>query len=138
MFANTGIQVAPGLPATVLAPNCYSQMFARCNSLNTMPALNSIFLASNCYYQMFRECVTLTHATDLPAEILVDNCYKEMFKHCINLNSVKAMFLNYENLNNFIDGWLDEVASQGTFTKNANAQWQDSDVVPDGWTVQTA
>ena len=60
-----------------------------------------------------------------------------MFSECTNLNYVKAMFLN-ENVFDYITGWLSGVSSTGTFVKNANATWRNADVIPSGWTVQTA
>ena len=70
------------LPATTLAPFCYSEMFSGCNSLTKAPALPATTLARSCYSEMFRTCSSLTEAPALPATTLATYCYKEMFARC--------------------------------------------------------
>ena len=38
-----------------------------------------------------------------------------------------------------MDGWLDRVAKEGTFVKNADATWNatGANAIPSGWTVLT-
>ena len=49
------LTVAPALPATVLAKECYSYMFYWCN-LQFPVALPATTLAEKCYYSMFNHC----------------------------------------------------------------------------------
>lgn len=74
--------VAPDLPATNLAPNCYESMFAGCKSLKEPPKLPAISLAKQCYGSMFAECESLETAPELPATELAANCYRKMFSGC--------------------------------------------------------
>ena len=61
-----------------------------------------------------------------------------MFNGCTKLNYVKAMFINDLDLSRFIKNWLSNVSPTGTFVKNANATWTNTDAgIPTGWTVQT-
>ena len=86
---------------------------------------------------MFRQCYELTNAPELPATTLTERCYELMFEHCRKLNYVKAMFTSIAWAS--VDNWLTTVSSAGTFVKNANATWTNTDVgIPEGWTVQTA
>lgn len=34
--------------------------------------------------------------------------------------------------------WLNNVSATGTFVKNPEALWSESDIIPSGWTVETA
>ena len=128
---------APALPATVMVLNCYRNMFYRCSSLTSAPELPAITLAEACYNAMFKNCTSLTTAPDLPATTLAVGCYSNMFAGCSNLNYVKMMA---PDISGFacVNNWLDNVSSTGTFVKNAAAIWDNTGVVPAGWTVQTA
>ena len=101
------------LPATTLSPSCYKHMFSGCTSLTVVP--------------------------ELPAENLVSSCYEGMFELCGNVSRIKAMFTtNALNSTSYIYYWVNGVASSGTFVKNKNATWSNSDVVsaiPRGGTV---
>ena len=133
------ITVPSQLPATTLEYFCYHGMFKNCTSLTTAPALLATTLANNCCEEMFYGCTNLTTAPELLATTLVTNCYKSMFYHCTNLNYIKAMFITTPNVS-YTSGWVDSVASTGTFVKNSNAQWNVTgrEGIPSGWTVQTA
>ena len=133
----TSLTAAPELPATTLAYGCYCAMFYSCKSLTTTPELPATTLADSCYYQMFCYCQSLTTAPELHATTLTDRCYLEMFKYCTKLNYVKAMFTDISTTY-CLDSWLDGVSPTGTFVKNANATWTNTDAgIPSGWTVQT-
>ena len=67
------------LPATTLAENCYSYMFAGCTSLTTAPELKATILANGCYSNMFNGCTSLTTTPELHATTLADYCYFSMF-----------------------------------------------------------
>ena len=67
------------LPATTLAPYCYSNMFRDCRNLIKAPKLPAIILAERCYEFMFNICPSLTTAPELPATTLAPYCYLSMF-----------------------------------------------------------
>ena len=85
---------------------------------------------------MFSGCTNLENAPELPAITLASECYAYMFSSCSKLNYVKALFTTTPE-NSYTRGWLDGVASSGTFVKNAAATWNVVGVngVPEGWTV---
>ena len=139
MFSGcTSLTTAPELPATTLADYCYYQMFYGCTSLTTTPALPATTLVTYCYAGMFVNCTSLTTAPELNATLLDIDCYNSMFNGCTKLNYVKAMFINDLDSSRFIKNWLSNVSPTGTFVKNANATWTNTDAgIPTGWTVQT-
>ena len=136
LFAGTSITRMPALPATTLANDCYQYMFADCTSLTTVQSLPATTLADECYYYMFYNCTSLTTAPDLPALTLPTRCYGLMFNSCSSLNHVKALFTTIGTDSTY--NWLDSVAATGTFIKNSSATWTETDIIPSGWTVQTA
>ena len=81
------------LPATTLASDCYSYMFAQCTSLTKTPALDATTMAERCYYHMFDACTGLTTVPEnmLPATTLAKNCYSGMFYDCSNLTTAPAL-----------------------------------------------
>ena len=138
MFANCkSLTTAPALPATTLGIQCYWYMFNGCDSLTTAPALPATTLRSSCYQYMFATCTSLTTAPALPSTQLVNYCYRSMFNGCTSLNYIKMMATNISALD-CLDNWTKDVSSSGTFVKNAAATWDESTVIPSGWTVQTA
>ena len=138
MFNNcTSLTAAPALPATTLTGSCYASMFYNCKSLTTAPELPATTLAEYCYDGMFSQCYELTTAPELPALELTERCYQNMFYYCKKLNYVKAMFTSIAYAS--LASWLEGVPTTGTFVKNANATWTNTDAgIPSGWTVQTA
>ena len=134
MFSGcTSLVSAPELPATTLAQRCYESMFSGCTSLVSAPELPATTLAEYCYSSMFSSCTSLSSAPELPATTLVKNCYNSMFRDCSNLKSVTALF--EKSVTNSLNGWLTGVSSIGTFYKNAEAVWENSGIIPDGWDV---
>ena len=140
MFDNcTSLVQAPELPATTIATNCYSRMFFNCVSLTQAPELPATTLASGCYSSMFSNCSSLVQAPELLATTLQFNCYSNMFRGCSELNYVKAMFITNQRLDTYLQQWLKNVSPTGTFIKNKDATWGNTDAgIPSGWTVQTA
>ena len=138
LFRGSSIITPPTLPAITLAQSCYSNMFYNCTSLTTAPTLPATTLASYCYYSMFYRCTSLVTAPTLPATTLESNCYSYMFGNCTSLNYVKAMFTTTPDTA-YTNNWLNNVAVNGTFVKNANATWNVTGVngVPSGWTIET-
>ena len=140
MFDNcTSLVQAPELPATTIATNCYSRMFFNCVSLTQAPELPATTLAGGCYSNMFNNCSSLVQAPELLATTLQFNCYSNMFRGCSELNYVKAMFITNQRLDTYLQQWLKNVSPTGTFVKNKDATWSNTDAgIPTGWTVQTA
>ena len=142
MFQNcssltTSLTTAPELPATNLESAVYQSMFGGCTSLTTAPELPATTLASSCYGDMFAGCISLTRAPELPARTLAPACYISMFAGCQNLNYIKMMATDISAIM-CLTSWVSNVSSTGTFVKNAAATWDNTGVVPEGWTVQTA
>ena len=133
----TSLTTAPELPATTLAERCYGTMFNGCTSLTTAPSLPATTLASQCYSGMFLGCTSLTTAPELPATTLAERCYYQMFQNCTSLNSITCLATDI-SANYCIRYWVMNVASSGTFTKDANmTSWTTgADGIPSGWTVQ--
>ena len=139
MFDNcTSLVQAPELPATTLAQACYERMFYNCTSLTQAPKLPATTLAVGCYSNMFSNCTSLIQAPELPATTLQFNCYSNMFRGCSELNYVKAMFITNQRLGTYLQQWLKNVSPTGTFVKNKDATWSNTDAgIPTGWTVET-
>ena len=134
MFSNCySLKSAPNILATTLAGYCYDSMFSGCRSLVSAPELPATTLAEYCYSSMFSDCRSLVSAPELPATTLVKGCYNSMFRYCSNLKSVTALF--EKSVTSSLNGWLTGVSSIGTFYKNAEAVWENSGIIPDGWDV---
>lgn len=92
LFSNCkNLVTPPALPATKLAPSCYTSMFKGCTSLVTAPELPSTKLEYGCYHYMFMNCTSLTTAPDLPATTLTEHCYNCMFNGCQSLTTAPAL-----------------------------------------------
>ena len=124
-YENPGVEI--------LRPYCFINMFGYCTQLTTAPELPATQLSKACYCGMFVGCESLTSAPILPATVLSEDCYSDMFKWCKSLKHVEAMFIEY---NGEASGMLSDVSPTGTFTKSSKAAWEDSKVIPAGWTVE--
>ncbi len=82
---------APSLPAIHLKARCYNNMFWYCKKLKQMPVLPATTLAEECYKGMFAYCSELTQTTALPATTLADFCYENMFNYCMGLIQAPAL-----------------------------------------------
>ena len=138
----TKLVSAPVLPAEEMAHYCYSYMFWGCTSLTVAPELPSTSMAMGCYHHMFEDCPNLVTAPVLPAKNLNPYCYNGMFKGCSSLNHIEMMatdiFVSSGSvLINNMEGWVEGVATTGTFVKADDAIWDVTgpDGVPEGWTV---
>ena len=139
----TSLTQAPELPATVLAEACYELMFEDCTSLTQAPELPATMLMPHCYSCMFLGCSSLTTSPVLPAPTLVERCYNGMFKECTLLNHI-TMLATDISANRCISGWVDGVASTGTFIKAEGLDQGEEDGqiptsksgIPSGWTVK--
>ena len=138
-YGCTSLTTAPALSATTLANRCYSYMFDSCTSLTTAPELPATTLAQDCYKGMFRQCTSLTTAPELPATTLAEGCYQFMFNGCTSLKYIKCLATDIP-ATNYTNGWVQGVASTGTFVKSPNTiGWTTGDNgIPTGWTVQDA
>ena len=138
MFCDcTSLTTTPELPATTLANGCYSNMFRNCTSLTSVPEiLPATTLADHCYNSMFNYCTSLTTAPELPATTLAKSCYYDMFYKCSNLSSI-TMLATDISAETCLVGWVEGVASSGTFYKNSEATWEATGTsgIPEGWTV---
>ena len=120
MFAYTKLKNAPELPATQIAPVCYSAMFQGCSELLTAPSeLPSVDVSDGAYsvmfqncsklvnppamspvsvgiegcYSMFEGCRKLTSAPRLNATTIGASCYQQMFINCVELTDVDSNIL---------------------------------------------
>ncbi len=78
------------LPATTLAPSCYEYMFNACE-ITTAPELPATSLADRCYEGMLINCALLTTAPELPATTLEYGCYTNMFGRCKRLQQAPEL-----------------------------------------------
>lgn len=131
--------VPPVLPATAIASGCYRRMFQDCPSLLTAPELPAKNIDVQCYQQMFYGCTNLTTAPVLPATTLKRYCYSSMFEGCSKLNYIKMLATSI-SASDCLSNWVTNVASSGTFVKNANMTSLPTGTsgIPSGWTVQNA
>ena len=137
-YGCTSLVSAPELPATTLVDYCYQSMFQGCTSLVTAPELPATTLANYCYQSMFNGCTNLTTAPELPATTLAFYCYYYMFSGCGKLNYIKCLSQTPLS-SSYATGWVNSVASTGTFIKDANTTHPIGNYgIPNGWIIQNA
>ena len=149
MFSEcSSLKTAPQLPATSLATACYNGMFFNCASLTSAPELPAKVLSPWCYTNMFLGCSSLATAPLLKATVLAKGSCTRMFQDCVSLNSVSVDFSSWgETLYYDFDGgancpfgthsWLENVASEGTFTLPSTLPEQrGAGFIPQGWTLE--
>lgn len=133
--------VAPELPSTDLAANCYKGMFYNCTSLRTAPELPSTKLAENCYSKMFFGCTSLKQAPKLPDAGLAKNCYLKMFSECKSLSNVTLLAKKIDaDCYEYLNDWLKHTSSEGTFHVNDKAEyaeWRKNKIIPKKWKVES-
>lgn len=126
------------LPATTLTNYCYRAMFSKCPSLTTAPKLPATTLGQGCYWYMFEEC-SITSAPELLAPTLVRECYGYMFTNCRSLNYIKCMATGGFSTYQCKQGWVQNVASSGSFVKDSTvttSTWTTgNNGIPTGWLV---
>ena len=131
----TSLVNAPELPATKLYSECYSYMFKDCTSLVVAPELPATTLSYMCYSFMFQGCTSLVTAPYLPAETILTESYSYMFSGCTKLSEVKCNAITASSGNT--QYWLANVAKEGVFYQNVNAEWErGSSGIPDDWIQQ--
>lgn len=129
------------LPADVLQPYCYRNLFAGCRLTTGVPKLPAMTLAEGCYTNMFINCYPLETAPDLPARTLVTQCYDGMLymqSAAYNLRYIKCLATNMTASNclrNFKNS--NYISSTGVFVKYPGASWASggNTGIPTGWTV---
>ena len=116
----------------------FYELFYNCADIKSVSAdfLPATTLASYCYSRMFNGCSNLTTAPELPATTLASYCYSRMFRLCSKLNYIKMLATDISASWCLYD-WVLEVASSGTFVKNAAMTSLPTGVrgIPEGWTV---
>ena len=124
------------LPATTLKDYCYRALFSYCTTLTKAPELPATTLAKGCYWYMFEQCA-ITEAPVLNATTLVAECYGHMFEGCGLLNSITCLATSGFGNSKCLEGWVTNVAGDGTFVKAANATaWTTgTGGIPSGWLV---
>lgn len=159
MFEYTSISTTPILPATELAPYCYTSMFGGCHNLTIVPELPATKLDTACYSGMFDDCMRLNAAPELPATQLAQACYTYMFQNCTSLTvgpklpagKLEAyccyhMFSGCTSLTSLtcmatdisaemcLGGWLKKIETKGTLHAVAGTDWAGH--IPATWTVE--
>jgi len=76
--------------------------------------VSATILAENCYENIFYYCTSLETAPVLPATLLKNNCYSYMFHLCDNLSSITVHFTEW-NPNTATNMWVNDVADSGEF-----------------------
>ena len=118
-----------------------ASMFEGCTSLTGVTNINlPTTVGEGCYSNMFKGCISLPTSPSLPAATLQANCYKAMFSGCTSLEHITCIATDL-SANDCTLNWVEGVASSGTFTRDANADWSvktGNDGIPAGWTVQDA
>lgn len=138
MFKNCiNLITTPNLPAMNLAQSCYGEMFFGCTNLKAAPELPATELQEGCYLHMFAKCTALEKSPKLHAKTLAEFCCTGMFYGCKRLNSIEMLATDVSAQDSLYD-WLYDVSPTGTFVKSADAVWDESEVIPSGWTVKTA
>jgi hypothetical protein len=134
-YGCTSLTTAPELPATTLAEYCYLRMFSGCTSLTKAPDLPATTLAEGCYQYMF-SATNIIFAPVLPATTLANCCYYYMFDGCSKLINI-TMLATDISASNCLTNWVNGVASNGFFRKNAlmTSLPRGINGIPNDWTV---
>ena len=120
------------LPALTLTEGCYRALFSYAQSLTIAPKLPATTLAIDCYWYMFEKCA-ITTAPELLATTLLKESYGYMFNGCASLNYIKCLATNI-SATDCLKGWTTNVAPSGTFVKDASTSWSTgTSGIPSGW-----
>ena len=112
-------------------------MFRECINLTVAPELPATTLAPYCYSSMFQECYNLTTAPQLPATTLAEYCYAWMFYWCDKLNSITMLATNI-SAEGCLENWVEGSSETGTFIKASamNSLPTGNSGIPTGWAVE--
>lgn len=131
------LETYPDLGNPDLSESCYAYMF-RGTGITTAPYLPSTELAAGCYEAMFYGCPNLEKSPVLPATDIAPYAYRSMFRESANLNEITCLAVDGVNAAN-LHAWVQDVAAEGTFIKDANAEWPTGvDGIPENWSVINA
>lgn len=126
-------------------------MFRDCTSLTgSIPALPATTLAPDCYSGMFYGCKGITGHVDLPGLELKKDCYNAMFRNS-NITSISVAFTDWhDGEGDEINGtdldtnhgatmyMLNDVPAGGTFTKPAALpDKRGNRYIPESWNVKS-
>lgn len=121
---------------TSLSENDYAfySLFNNCTSLTQAPVLPATTLAPSCYSYMFSNCASITQAPALPATTLAKFCYQYMFYGCPKLKEARISATT--TAIGALDSWLNGVAATGEFYCDPNATIfpAGESGIPKGWT----
>lgn len=142
MFYSIGIQSCDFSDVDISKMRSGRYMFAY-TAIEKPPfvSLPNVTLTPNCFESMFMGCTSLVYAPVLPAKTLVDGCYKNMFNECNSLIFIKALFeSNPNDYPTATEGWVLNVASEGTFVMSKDASFSESEFrgisgIPEQWSV---
>lgn len=101
---------------------------------------NQTNIPARAFFRTFEYCKGLTKTPDIIARTVDAKAFYNCFRGCSNLSYVKCLVEEtFHTMSDFpFYGWLNNVSATGTFVKSADALWQNGDVIPSGWTVETA
>ena len=83
-----------------------------------------------CFYKLFNGCESMVTAPTLPSRDLSEYCYYGMFSGCSSLNYVECYAIS-KSATDCVSGWLDGVATTGTFVSAPYADWEGK--IPSTW-----
>ncbi len=70
----------------------------------------------------------------LEASVLQEYCYQYMFRDCKKLNKIICLASTLDPF--ALEGWVDGVASAGTFTRKNGVTWPIGiNGIPSGWSI---
>ena len=144
------------LPELDISEGCYQGLFYECTGLTAVSKdlLPAPIVKPMCYLQMFAGCSSLEVAPVLPSEHFLGAfeapaCYNEMFSGCSSLNYIQFHALDkvecqlYYQAEYTLD-WVKGVAANGVFCIQTDAEiytnkstwhsWYDN-AIPSGWEV---
>lgn len=134
MFYNCKALVTiPNFDFEIGGYQAFSGTFSGCTALKYIGKFPKYANKRYSFRNTFKGCTSLEEAPELLDLELAQYDYENMFDGCTKLSWVKMLATNISSA--VLTNWLRNVAATGVFVKNINATWNDSGVVPTGWTV---
>lgn len=127
---------------SIPSEQCFAGLFKQDSKLLSAKdlLLPATVLATECYREMFAACDSLKYAPVLPATSLAPACYKIMFIDCTHLKYIKCLATSGINVDSSTESWMKNagIDESGTkvFTAATGSVWptNDNNGIPDGWT----
>ena len=140
MFRNCqSLTAAPVFRAESVAVRCCYNMFRNCTNLVNVSGIElpATILAEDCYRELFRNCQKLTYTPVFPAPTLATTCYTQMFHDCKKLTSVVCLATDI-TATDCILSWFLNVNTTGTFycDESMTTTWTQDNKIPANWTAQ--